>query len=80
MVFQDYIKKIHSSKTKNEGRTFEVEVTLKNQSGTFWYDLIGEQAIQWTLSLVKAFRDQKKVEVHINQQTNEVLQMVIMSD
>ena len=89
MTIQDYIKRVDSLRTKNEGKTYEVEVFLQNYTAKqrnpsldraqgFWYDLIDEKSIQWTLTLVKAFRDKKKIELHIDKQTEEILEVKVI--
>ena len=70
-----------SYETKNEGRIYVVEVLFFNHNATldsknkdeeccFWYDLVDEKTIQWTLLLAKAHRDKKAIE--IDAETNEI--------
>ena len=91
MIIQDYIKRVDSLSTKNERKTYEVEIFLQNHTAKqrnsaldrtqgFWYDLIDEKSIQWTLTLARALRDKKKIELHINKQTEEVLELNVVDD
>lgn len=85
-ILNDQVEKVISFKTKNNRHTYVVEVFLKNHKTRpkdpededeegFWYDLVDEKTIQWTLKLVNAFRYKQRVELEINESTNEILDL-----